>query len=460
LTQKTLGTLLRELRKNANYATVAEFAAALQLVGLNYTVEAVGHWERDARTPNRDVLLTICELLAARGAIVSLEVINQLLTAAGMNALNERESADHFVELDALERIPNLPSKPPYTHLVGRDDVLDKLVNELANPQGARVVVISGLGGIGKTALAYEVMKRVMRAGYFTHLVWETAKSEEFSHGQVTARPAQLINLPTLLASYARQLGLTALATLPAHVLQARLSEIFQSGNYLIALDNLETLAAAQEIVRTLNAMVGDGGKTRLLITSRERLVGEAYAFDQFVRGLSEPDALHLLADEARRRGADSLLNAERDLLHDIYAVTGGMPLALQLIVSQYLLGIALDEELARLKGAVDEEELYRFIYFRLWQQLTKPARRLLIAAATYSTWAFRQMLQGVSKLTDADFHSAVADLIRMSLLEMVHHPKASQQVYDVHALTRWFINGPLTDLWNQQRGREDSDRG
>ena len=47
------------------------------------------------------------------------------------------------------------------------------------------------------------------------------------------------------------------------------------------------------------------------------------------------------------------------------------MPLALKLIVSQSLLGIALDEELARLEGVMDEHEIYRFIYYKTFNKET-----------------------------------------------------------------------------------------
>jgi len=109
LAEKTFGTTLRELRKAAGLQTIAEFAALLQLNGLNYTVEAVGYWERNARTPNRDILLTVCELLAGRSGMTNLEQMNGLLDYAGMNDLSEGEITARFPQLDHVDSIPNSP---------------------------------------------------------------------------------------------------------------------------------------------------------------------------------------------------------------------------------------------------------------------------------------------------------------------------------------------------------------
>jgi hypothetical protein len=84
---------------------------------------------------------------------------------------------------------------------------------------------------------------------------------------------------------------------------------------------------------------------------------------------------------------------------------------------------------------------------------LSKPAQKLLIGAATFATTALRSMLQPVSELDDAAFNQAVPELVRASLMEVSHHSLAAQKRYDIHAMTRWFVNAPLMELWNRQKG-------
>lgn len=455
MADETFGALLRAARIKAGFHTIGTFADALSDQGLVYTDEAIGNWEKDRRRPyrldsDRSVVLKILQVLVKKGGLANTAQIDTMLTALDRPRLSDAEKELYFPDLGTLIR--NLPEKPPYDRLVGREEVLTLLTDILQTLSGKQVVVISGLGGIGKTAIAYEVVKRVMQSGRFERLAWETVKSEEFTGTDIRVRSQQTISFPSVLASYARQLGLESLITQPPDVLYTRLRDTLRSGRYLVVLDNLETLEAAQDIARQLYGMVSPG-ESRVLITSRERLVDESFVYDYFVRGLSEPASLELIHDEAQSRSADMLLQADATLLKRIFTTTGGMPLALKLIVSQVLLGIALDEELARLEGVMDEQEIYRFIYFAIWQKLSKPAQKLLIGAATFPTVALRSMLQPVSELEDSAFNQAVPELVRMSIMEVTHHPLAAQKCYDIHAMTRWFVNAPLTELWNQQKG-------
>jgi hypothetical protein len=227
-----------------------------------------------------------------------------------------------------------------------------------------------------------------------------------------------------------------------------------RQGSYLIVLDNLESFAAAQEIAHQLHALVSSPANphpSKILITSRERLLHDPLVYDYFIQGLSEPATIDLLQAEAKSRGAD-LLAQTHQYDQRIYKTTGGMPLAIILIVTQFLLGISLDQELDRLEQTTNEEDLYRFIYFSIWEKLNIPAKKVLVGAATFGTSAQRDHLIRVSKTQSPDFEKAVADLIHFSLMEVFHYPSLNQQRYDIHPLTRWFVNGPLTDLWEQQR--------
>jgi nucleoside-triphosphatase THEP1 len=452
MTDETFGKRLRAARKRAGFNTIKAFADALSKRGHAFSDDAIGHWENDRRSPyrseaDRPLMLSIFSLLAEHGGVDSTRPMDEMLLALDHRPLNAEEKARHFHQLASV--IDNLQEKPPYHRLVGREEAISAIIGALTTNH---VVVISGLGGIGKTALAYEVVKTIMQDNKFDKLAWETAKSEEFSGTQIRVRSSQTVSFPVLLASYARQLSFGELATQPLDRLRNALKNAFQMGKYLIVLDNLETLEAAQDAARDLFQMV-NASQSRILITSRERLAHESFVHDYFIRGLSEPASIELLHDEADTRGAAAIQQADESLLKRIYKITEGMPLALKLIVSQSLLGIAVDEELERLHGVVDEEELYRFIYLAIWLKLSKPAQQLLVGTATFATSALRSMLQPVSELDNSTFNQAVPELVKASLMEVSYHALTAQQRYDIHAMTRWFVNGPLTEMWNRQQG-------
>jgi hypothetical protein len=465
MTDDTFGALLRAARLRAGFSSIAAFADHLSTLGLEYSNEAIDHWENNRRKPirnaadktEREQLLRILAALVSQGGFRQFSEVNRALWLLGLRALDEQERSTHFAALARVLNVDNLPAHPQYEKLVGRDALVDTLADYLTDPTAKPVVVISGLGGIGKTALAYEVVSSVMQRGYFDQLAWESARSEDFTGTAERVARAQDVPFESLLASYARQLGFESLQQLSPEMLPSQMRRILRSGNYLLVMDNLETPEAAREIAQKLYKLVSPSAHarpTRVLLTSRTKLVDLGFAFDTSLNGLTEPDSLELLRSECEGRGAETLLTASSDLRQRIYTVTGGMPLALKLIVSQYLLGIPLDEELERLKRAVDEQELYRFIYFSLWQKLSLPAQQVLAGAAAFGASAAHAMLMQVSQVTEAQFHIAIPELVRMSLIEVVRRPDAVQQRYAIHPMTRWFVNAPLTELWNRQKSQ------
>ena len=366
-------------------------------------------------------------------------------------------------EAEKLEQIGNtltraLINLPPkrYTRLVNREEEIGTILEKLRSPDPTAppLIAITGLGGIGKTALAYEITERTMLEGLFDGVVWESAKLEELEAGKIRLLKPPALSFESLVSAIARQLGYDALLQLPPSELQNRIRHILQTGAYLIVVDNLETIEAYQELALQLHGLLSPSQSqrpSRALLTSRERLIEIPYVYDHYMRGLSRSASIEFIEQEACDRGAMGILQAGQRLLDRIYRVTYGMPLAMKLIVSQFIAGVPLDTELDRLESG-KEEELYKFVYMRLWFKLSIPAQKVLIATAAFASSVARFMLQPVSKTADEEFEVAISELVRMSLIEPSDHPTAEQRRYSIHPITRWFINAPLKDLWEQQK--------
>ncbi len=340
---------------------------------------------------------------------------------------------------------------------------MNQLVDHMLTASAKPIIVLSGLGGIGKTALAYEVVRRVMQADVFSQFAWESLKSEEFIGVERRQRSAQALDMPSLLTRIARQLGLVLPPDMPLDAFQASLRSYLRQGAYLIVVDNLESLDAVRKVVYMLYELISPSASpypSKILVTSRERLVDETYVYDRFIEGLSAEATHEFLMVEATSRGAESFIQMSQSLRQRVFDVTGGMPLALKLLVSQYVLGIALDEAIVRLEQAVDEEELYRFIYFALWEKLSIEGQLVVGAAASFGFSVSRDMLIDTSELDPHIFANAIRELVRMSLIEVHLYPEMRLQRYSIHALTRWFVNAPLVELWNQQKGEPDATDG
>lgn len=454
----TFGTELRAARQRAGFSTISRLADALSQRNQPYGEDTLNKWELDQRRPSRETLLPILALLADQRGLTSIHQINNLLWLLGLRDLDSAEIAQFFAGLSTRGDSPNLPPPPPFTRLIGREERLARLIDHLTDPASVPLVTISGLGGIGKTALAWEVAARLMNTGVFTALAWESAKSEEFTGVSRRQRSATPLNLHSVLLSFAHQLGIDLSDKITFDDLLYRLRHRLQQEPCLLVLDNLETLESARDAARLLYDLVKPSAgehPSKVLLTSRQSLAEESFVYDDRLPGLAYDHTVELLQSEASARRAEALLNLSPALLERLHQTTGGMPLAIKLIVSQFLLGIALDTELERLAHATDEEELYRFIYFALWAKLTIPAQQVLVGAAAFSTSAMRPMLMEVSELEPPPFDLAIAELVRMCLLDVLPHAEERRQRYDLHAMTRWFVNAPLAEQWEaQQRHR------
>jgi hypothetical protein len=450
--KSTFGERLQQARLSAGFHTRVEFVEELSRHGLAYSDEAVGHWERGRSVPERSVLLRVLRVLVEQGGLRQLHEVNSLLALVGAADLTLDEQRDYFPDLVSTVSLPGIPH-PDYRHLIGRDDDVENLLQRLIDPSQSSVLAISGLGGIGKTALAYEVILRAVSSGYFEHVVWASAKPEDFIGTGISQRGRQTVNLHSVLMRYADDLELPQLRHLPPDQLKRQMQRIFHAGGYLLVLDNLETTDAAHEIASELNQLVRPSDSARpskVLLTTRERLVDLPYVNDYFLRGLPEPAATALLRDEASARGADGL-HLRDDLVAQVFSTTQGMPLAIKLVITQFLLGIPVEKELARLEGVEKEQEIYTFIYLSIWQKLAIPAQQVLVGVATFGTSAQRLHLMRVSQVDESDIDDAVADLIRFSLMDALYIPKLDQQRYDIHSMTRWFVNSTLADMWRDQ---------
>lgn len=451
----TFGTELRAARQRAGFNTISRLADALSQRELPYGDDTLNKWELDQRRPTRETALLVLAVLVKHGGLTSLAAVNNLLWLLGLRDLDSLEIARFFAGLPVRVAHSNLPPPPPFTRLIGRDERLNRLYDHLENPASTPVVVISGLGGIGKTALAWEVTNRIMNAGTFNALAWESAKSEEFTGVNRQPRRGAPLNLHSVLVSFAQQLAIDLPEKITADDLLYRLRHHLRQKPCLLVLDNLETLESARDSARLLHDLVSPSAAERpskVLLTSRQSLAEESFVYDERLTGLNHDHTVEMLQSEASTRQAEALLSLSPFLLDRIHQVTGGMPLAIKLIVSQFLLGIALDTELERLGRAADEEELYRFIYFALWGKLSIPAQQIMVGAAAFSTSAMRHMLIEVSELAQPPFDLAIAELVRMCLIEVLPHAEERRQRYDLHAMTRWFINSPLAERWEEQK--------
>ncbi|WP_051744430.1 ATP-binding protein [Streptomyces yerevanensis] len=246
----------------------------------------------------------------------------------------------------------NLPAA--FTTFVGRRQDIAEIRRRLG---AARLLTLTGVGGVGKTRLALEVAAAVRKG--FADGVW-----------LVDLAPVQ--NPATVPGVAATALGVPDLSARP--VIE-QLAGFLATRQCLIVLDNCEHLVdACAELVDTLlSAAPG----LRILTTSRQTLgiVGE-HVFT--VAPLSVPDeAVELLRDRAAAcRPEFEVTDANRAAVTRLCAHLDGLPLAIELAASR-LRTLSVDQVADRLED--------RFALLTGGSRTARPRQRTLRALIDWS---------------------------------------------------------------------------
>lgn len=330
--------------------------------------------------------------------------------------------------------VPSLPRGGPL--FVGRERELSRLEELLG--EGARLVTITGLGGIGKTTLALALARRLQ---------------EQVAFPQVFFVSLETTNEPE------RVLEVVAAALIPSGPVPDPLTALRQRlglGRSLLVLDCLEhLLAGAEHLAELLEASL----TTSLLVTSRVPLGLDAetlYALEglavprSHAEGLAEPDAfgaLKLYHLAARRHAAHhEPAAAELGGAIDICRLVGGAPLGIELAAA--LTRVVPAGELAQLLEAdldalvstkpTDSEKhaTLRTLFERSWALLSDVERSALAGCGVFRGGFTLAAARGALGLDLGQ----LAALMDKSLLSR------SGSRYDLHPLVRQYAMEKLAE--------------
>jgi predicted ATPase len=200
----------------------------------------------------------------------------------------------------------------PPTRLVGRAAELARL-RDLFAQGGARLVTLTGPGGVGKTRLVLEFAAELDRDGPFAGAV-------------ALVELAALRDPAQVLPSIGRALGLRESAGVP---IERQVTESLAGQPWLLILDNCEHLLAAAPVVADLLAA---SPGLAVLTTSRERLRLRGERVIPLPPLALDSDAVRLLVERITDIRPDfALTEANKATVLTICERLDGLPLALEL---------------------------------------------------------------------------------------------------------------------------------
>ncbi|HEX7973470.1 MAG TPA: AAA family ATPase [Anaerolineales bacterium] len=317
---------------------------------------------------------------------------------------------------------PPPPDRPPLvSEFIGREVELEYYTQKLA---AAHLAVITGIAGVGKTALAAVLARR---AADLEQVFWHTFHPDEGIDAILWRLAAFLAanGQPDPWRTLYRARNLTREETL-RYLIQA-----VRGRGYLLCLDDFQHVdddPLIEALVGELRSAV-QAGEITLILTSRRMPAFVQETRFEPLQGIGLEDIAHL----AQRRGLE-LTPAQLESLH---SATEGNAELLVLALQALQTGRSPDRLVENLSDAQDIE---RFLLDEVDRGLTSQERDLLAAAAALLGYpATRESLE---YLLDAGVRRPLADLLRSNLLQASEGRYGAQ--YSLHTILQSFYYDTL----------------
>ncbi len=448
------GELLRQYRQecrdpqNGKPLTQARLAEHLCRVCdmEGYSGATISNWERgknQIRRDDRRVLVGLIQALHETGGLHTPADADHLLLAGNYRPLDsaERQQVNptwkHMPDRNEAMVFPSMEEQiawlPPatYTSLIGVETQVAKILDLLSTEKAPYLVVLVGLGGLGKTAVATAVAQAAIRRRTFAQVIWLTAELAPVTPS------SDADSFMTLLSMLGEQLMLDRSPETNPQKLLTRVRSKLSRHRYLIVVDNLED---REQTKRLISRLQGLGNPSKFLLTARHYPTPDSDTFAFQLPELTQEDALTLFRQQAKISGIHELEQIPAETFAGIYRVVGGHPLALRLIpqlARRYPLAQVIADWRDRGPGYI--EQVYASIYAALWQELTPAEKRLLaVMLSVAQVGATTEQMSFVSDLPRREFWPALTRLVELCLLEP--RETTEQRRYGAHSLTINFL--------------------
>ncbi len=362
-------------------------------------------------------------------------------------------------------------SSTGHLSLVGIDSLVVQLTDALTSHEGAKLILLSGLGGVGKTTAARSAVERVLQLDRFDALAWINCQADLFTSTQTQTRQVPALTMDAFFGQMlwqlrpnpvsdrcvfdqiAEQAGAEKItfdqllgvlhqeherhepSHLPLTEKRALVADFLWAVPTLIVVDGLEGFSDPQGLIQELSHLASRTN-LKVLITSRYRFSEHHGAKLLHRRGLAASETIQFLRAYALERGTEAVDKATPDDLQRLVDASSGNPLVIQWIVNQ-LAVLPVQQVLSGLSSGT-EAEIFGFIYQNTWESLSGPAQQV-IGAIVRSTMAENgwDALQRSTRLRPDVLNRSLQELVAQSLVDV---SAGSAPSYEVVPMTRAFV--------------------
>jgi hypothetical protein len=360
-------------------------------------------------------------------------------------------------ELNSSNNLPT-PDYDNWNGFIGRDELKRQVIDDILKGDN-KLIALTGPGGIGKSALAIDIGRRISKNknSQFRHIVWVTSKIDQLSHEGIvsvntdyTYTDSYIDFLNKILSGYYGETYLHSFDNQSSEQLEKDVKEAMDEyGRTLFIIDNLENISNSQ-----ITDFVKNDIKSphKALITSRIGLgeINKVYN----VPKLSIDEGLELYRNINSYLKLSAASASEKEIktylkLADCY------PLAIKFCLELHAKGKSLDQSFNELRRP--DGDFGTFIFRKIYKQLAKPSKDLVKVLSRWDRLPERNLIEYMlSMYKQHEFEDALYELERKSFVVRTRRPTpngSSVEIIELIPLSKNFIDGILQD--NQENKRK-----
>ncbi len=332
--------------------------------------------------------------------------------------------------------------RPDYKQFIKRNSYCAE-VEKAIQSQRTYVTSLTGIGGVGKTALACWMTLQAYERKWFDFIVSVSARDRAFTGEGIVAAVPTLSSLDDLLHQICETTGLTEYDSIPKFEerLQRVREEILAQFRGLLFVDNLETI----DDPRLLQFLEDLPIPTKVLLTSRKAKVRVAN-YPVEIGPFDEDEAVAFLEETSRAVGKDYIAEMTPAEIKILANGCDRIPLVIEWLVGRAKNAervLAVAQSLA--KEGRHGEELLEFSFRRIYEEMSQEQHAVLgVLAITNRPLPIEAVAVG-SNLPIHQAADVIEELKDYSLVERVYDTNYRDLVYSLLPVTSAFIYRDMT---------------
>jgi tetratricopeptide (TPR) repeat protein len=371
-------------------------------------------------------------------AIRNLEYAFKQLVETDIDLINVNELKINLkFENDVYHNLPD----PTYKQFIGRIDSLDRIDKAIKNRR-IFLLSISGIGGVGKTAIAVKKAYDLLKDKKFEFIIWVSAKKTYLTSKGIVEEEQSFTSLIQLLDVILRVSGFSEDLHLSYVNKKETVLNILNAASFLLVVDNFETISNPTEFLSFFEEIGDRCESTKIIITTRrqlgttEKLVElkefSAEEYNIFIDYLSSEKFMHnfVIPNHAKEK---------------LYRFSGGVPLASEYILSRVNLIDDIDKIIKKIENKnVDKENILEFSYTETFNALLKEEKQVLFTISMLE----QPTINSICFITGLDEFD-VEEIIKskLQLYSLVNENYENNNLYySVLPLTKIFLSKKIDE--------------